>query len=148
MEAQLTGEKGAFNCPVRLFFFGPSDPTSRSRIEAALEADRLVKAAQLKKTRKEAEARRLATGLKAGSATKDAGLASKREPTLEDLMKVSEAAEFRLGGDAIKTLAVGEEYLSKMPMADQPSELAATLLPYQLQVGSPFPSSVETLHAR
>jgi hypothetical protein len=34
----------------------------------------------------------------------------------------------------IKTLAVDEEQLSKMPMATQPASLRATLLPYQLQV--------------
>lgn len=77
-------------------------------------------------------------GLKAGGSANGVGAeaaADKGGWTLEDLIKASEAAEFRLGGDAIRTLAVGEEHLSKMPAAEQPSELKATLLPYQLQVG-------------
>lgn len=56
------------------------------------------------------------------------------ELSLEEILKSSDAVEFRKGGDAIKTLAKGEEELSKMPQADQPKQLKSTLLPYQLQV--------------
>ena len=141
MEAQLTGEKGIYDCPIRVLFFGPSDPASRARIEKALKADKLVKATQLNQTRKEAEAKRLAMGLKAGSSSQGVG-SEQNEPdqaevTLEDLMKSSDATEFRQGGDAIKTLAIDEDHLAKMPMATQPPELKATLLPYQLQVSFP-----------
>ncbi|GJN66954.1 hypothetical protein ACCO45_011115 [Purpureocillium lilacinum] len=137
LEAQLTGEKGIYDCPIRVLFFGPSDPASRARIEKALKADKLVKATQLNQTRKEAEAKRLAMGLKAGSSSQGVG-SEQNEPdqaevTLEDLMKSSDATEFRQGGDAIKTLAIDEDHLAKMPMATQPPELKATLLPYQLQ---------------
>jgi SWI/SNF-related matrix-associated actin-dependent regulator of chromatin subfamily A3 len=52
----------------------------------------------------------------------------------EEILKSSDAVEFRKGGDAIKTLAKGEEELSKMPQAEQPKQLKSTLLPYQLQV--------------
>ncbi|POR38799.1 Helicase-like transcription factor [Tolypocladium paradoxum] len=137
LEAQLTGEKGMFDCPIRLQFFGPSDPAERDRVEKALKADKLVKATQLKQTRKAAEAVRVATGLKSGGSTLGVGgeptLADQVDLTLEDLMKKSDASQFRNGEDAIKTLAIGEDDLSKMPFAEQPAQLAATLLPYQLQ---------------
>lgn len=108
-------------------------------IEAALKKDKLAKATQLKQTKKEAEERRRILGLTHGSSTAG-GLGSsgvqENEPevSLESLLKTSEAVEFRKGGDAIKTLAMGEEELSKMPMAPQPPQLKSTLLPYQLQV--------------
>ncbi|KAJ6444437.1 SNF2 family domain-containing protein [Purpureocillium lavendulum] len=137
LEAQLIGEKGVYDCPIRVYFFGPSDPAARARVEKALKADKLMKATQLNQTRKEAEARRLAMGLKAGSSTQGLGGeqsgTDQTELTLEDLMKSSDATQFRQGGDAIETLAIDEEHLSKMPMASQPKELKATLLPYQLQ---------------
>ncbi|KJZ68694.1 hypothetical protein HIM_11908 [Hirsutella minnesotensis 3608] len=69
LEAQLTGEKGMVDCPIRLFFYGPSQPTERGRIEKALKADKFVKATQLEQTRKEAEALRVALDLKGGRST-------------------------------------------------------------------------------
>lgn len=123
---------------MRLFLFGPSDATERDRIEKALKADKLVKATQLKHTRKEAEAARIAMGLRAGGASYGIGtepsMADQMDITLEELMKKSDVTEFRKGGDAIKALAIDEEHLSNMPWADQPTQLASALLPYQLQV--------------
>ncbi|RDA82962.1 hypothetical protein CP532_0874 [Ophiocordyceps camponoti-leonardi (nom. inval.)] len=137
LEAQLTGEKGVFDCPVRLSFFGPSDPIERERIEQELKANKLVKATQLKQTKKAAEALRAATGLKAGAATygigSDAAGMAQANLSLEELIKISDATEFRREGDAIKTLAIDEAYLAAMPQAQQPPQLASTLLPYQLQ---------------
>ncbi|PNY27303.1 Helicase-like transcription factor, partial [Tolypocladium capitatum] len=137
LEAQLTGEKGMFDCPIRLQFFGPNNPAERDRVEKALKADKLVKATQLRQTRNEAEAVRVATGLKSGGSTHGVGreptLADRVELTLEDLMKKSDASQSHNGGDAIKTLIIGEDDLSKIPFAEQPAQLAATLLPYQLQ---------------
>ncbi|KAF5591503.1 helicase-like transcription factor [Fusarium pseudoanthophilum] len=138
LEAQLTGEKGFYDCPVKLFFYGPSDPEERSRIEESLKKDRLVKATELKNTRKEAEARRKAAmGLVNGSSThglgQDLAVPQKPEITMDNVLQKSEAVEMRKGGDAIKSLAIGEDELAKMPMAEQPEQLKAQLLPYQLQ---------------
>ncbi|KAF4513597.1 hypothetical protein G6O67_000847 [Ophiocordyceps sinensis] len=137
VEAQLTGEKGMFDCPVRLVFFGPSDPTERDRIEKELKAHKLVKATQLKHTRKEAVAARTTLGLKAGGASYGTGtetsVADQMSMTLEELMRQSDVAEFGKGEDAIKTLAIDAEQLSNMPLASQPTQLESTLLPYQLQ---------------
>lgn len=139
LEAQLTGEKGFYDCPVKIFFYGPSDPEERSRIEDSLKKDRLVKATELNNTRKEAEARRKAAmGLVNGSSThglgQDLAVPQKPEITMDNVLQKSEAVEMRKGGDAIKSLAIGEDELAKMPMAEQPEQLKAQLLPYQLQV--------------
>ncbi|RFU75228.1 hypothetical protein TARUN_7032 [Trichoderma arundinaceum] len=137
IEGQITGEKAYYDCPIRLSFYGPSNPAERTRVENALKADKLVKATQLKQTRKDAEARRVLLGLSHGSSTVG-GLGSSQFPeapevSLEEILKSSDAVEFRKGGDAIKTLAMGEEELSKMPQAEQPNQLKSMLLPYQLQ---------------
>ncbi|KAM0263121.1 hypothetical protein ACHAPA_008954 [Fusarium lateritium] len=138
LEAQLTGEKAFYDCPVRLFFYGPCDPTERSRIEDSLKRDKLVKATELKNTRKEAEAlRKAAMGLTNGSSTQGVGkgltVPQKPEVTMDNVLEKSQAVEMRKGGDAIKSLAIGEDELEKMPMAKQPEQLKAQLLPYQLQ---------------
>ncbi|KAL7784831.1 SNF2 family N-terminal domain-containing protein [Trichoderma ceciliae] len=137
VEGQITGEKACYDCPIRLSFYGPSNPAERTRVENALKADKFVKASQLKQTRKDAEARRVLLGLTHGSSTAG-GLGSSQLPvvpevSLEEILKSSDAIEFRKGGDAIKTMAMGEEQLSKMPQAEQPNQLKSTLLPYQLQ---------------
>ncbi|KAK7394064.1 hypothetical protein QQX98_013154 [Neonectria punicea] len=139
LEAQLTGEKGFYDCPVKLFFFGLGDKAERARIEESLKKDKLVKATELKNTRRDAETRRALMGLTNGSSTAG-GLGSsgdiiqvEPEISLEELLKTSEAVEMRQGGDTIKTLAIGEVELEKMPMTDQPASLKAQLLPYQLQ---------------
>ncbi|KAF4976630.1 hypothetical protein FZEAL_6731 [Fusarium zealandicum] len=137
LEAHLSGEKGFYDCPIKLFFYGLSDPQDRARIEESLKKDKLIKATELKNTRKEAEARRTALGLMNGGSTHGVGsgpvVPQKPEVSMESLLQSSEAVEMRKGGDAIKTLAIGEDELAKMPKADQPPELKAQLLPYQLQ---------------
>ncbi|QUC22554.1 uncharacterized protein UV8b_06795 [Ustilaginoidea virens] len=135
LEAQLTGFKGTYDCPVRLYFYGPSDSSDRSRIENKLKSDKLVKSTELKRTRREAETRRAALGLKAGGLTYGLGTNGYEDPeiSLEDILKHSQSVEFRNGKDVIKTLAMDELYLSQMPYCEQPSALKATLLPYQLQ---------------
>ena len=107
-------------------------------MEEALKGDKLIKATQLKQTKKEAETRRTMMRLTNGSST--AGFASdgssdqQKEVTLDDILQTSESVDMRQGGDAIRALAVSEETLAEMPMAEQPVELKSQLLPYQLQV--------------
>lgn len=139
LEAQLNGEKGFYDCPVMLFFFGSSDPDERKRLEKMLKEDKLVKATELKNTRQDAEAMRKLTGLRNGGST--VGLGSEGsvelEPetiSLESILKSSESIDLRKDGDAIKSLAISEKDLEDMPMAEQPDRLESTLLPYQLQV--------------
>jgi SWI/SNF-related matrix-associated actin-dependent regulator of chromatin subfamily A3 len=136
VEAQLTGSKGYYDCPVKLFFYGASDPRERTRIEQGLKNDKLVKATEMKRLKKESENQRTIMGLKAGGSTYGMGLAGTNEPEiqLEDILKKSESIEFRNGTDAIKTFALDEQYLSRMPTCEQPAALKTNLLPYQLQV--------------
>ncbi|VUC23134.1 unnamed protein product [Clonostachys rosea] len=137
VEAELTGEKEFYDCPVRLSFYGTSNPIERSRIEEALKREKLAKATQLKNSRKEAEQRRATLELKGGSSSY--GLDDQKakqddsEISLDQLLQKSENVEFRKGGDVIKSIALSEEQLAAMPQADQPSELKSTLLPYQRQ---------------
>lgn len=56
------------------------------------------------------------------------------ETTLEDLTKASQSVNVRpTGGGFVQTLALSEEQLSQMPLAEQPKSIKAKLLPYQLQ---------------
>ncbi|KAG6248389.1 hypothetical protein E4U23_002999 [Claviceps purpurea] len=135
IEASLSGYKGTFDCPVKLALFGPSSSIDRARIEKSLKTDKIVTATELKRTRIEAESKRTTMGLKAGRTTHGFGSAGPQEPevSLEDILKDSESIDLRGEGDAIKPFAMDEKYLSEMPMAEQPTAVKATLLPYQLQ---------------
>ncbi len=77
---------------------------------------------------------RKAMGLQSGRST--AGLPQDgslgESMSLEQLAQLSEVVS-RSGADVIKSLAMDEEKLSKMPLASQPSKLRSKLLPYQLQ---------------
>lgn len=71
-------------------------------------------------------------GLKGSRST--AGLApAAPEISLEQLAQTSQAVQFRAGDDNLKTLAMDEDTLSKLPKASQPKALKSQLLPYQLQ---------------
>ncbi|KAH7328114.1 SNF2 family N-terminal domain-containing protein [Stachybotrys elegans] len=143
LEVEITGRKTQWDCPVELSLFGPSDPAQRSRIEADLKRDRILKATELKKTKQDAETRRALTGLKSGTTTKGlpsgptkklkGHIADKPAVSMEALMKSSETIEAPGRYDAAQSLAVDERKLEDMPMAQQPPQLKSTLLPYQLQ---------------
>ncbi|KAK2067652.1 hypothetical protein P8C59_001368 [Phyllachora maydis] len=133
IEARLTGEKGLYDCPMRVYIYGTSDPLARADLETRLKSDRLVTATQLKNTRKQIEAVRIPTGLKSGRST--AGIAKNEPPpSVEALAMASQTVQVQARADYVKSLAAMDEHqLSKMPLAQQPSKLRATLLPYQLQ---------------
>ncbi len=130
VEATLTGPKGFYDCPIRLYIFGASDALRRASLEERLKKDKLVKATQLKQTRQESEQRRKTMNLKSGRGTAGFG---EEEVSLEQLAKTSVAVNFRAGADIAQTLAMDEHQLSKLPEAKQPEALSAKLLPYQLQ---------------
>lgn len=114
--------------------FGTADLRARLVLEERLKKDRLLKATRLKQTRPEPpeDPRRKPMGLK--SSQSSVGLApTESEVSLEELAQTSEAVEFRSGDDNLKTLAMDEELLSKLPKAPQPAALKSQLLPYQLQ---------------
>lgn len=133
VEASILGEKGYFDCPVKLTLYGTADPMARASLEERLKSDRLLKATQLKQTRPKPPEppRKNAMGLK--SSQSRAGLPAEPEISLDQLAQLSQAVQFRSGDDNLKTLAMDEEALSKLPQAQQPQEIRSTLLPYQLQ---------------
>lgn len=140
IEAQLIGEKGFYDAPIRIYIYGTGEHVARLQLEERLKTDRLLKATQLKQTRTAAELQRQRRemGLKSGRSSAGLGSNGYAEPepqlSLEQLTQVSQAVQFRTSDDIAKTIAMDEETLSKMPMAAQPPALQATLLPYQLQV--------------
>jgi len=137
IEAQLTGEKEHFDCPVRLSLYGTCEPAARAALELRLKNDKLLKATDLKQTKKandlQRDMQRAAMGLKSGMSSSGLGKASQPEVSMADLVQISQAVSLRKGEDIAKTLAMDEEALSRMPKAAQPTGLKAQLLPYQLQ---------------
>lgn len=132
VEGTITGDKGYFDCPIRLILYGTADLRARAVLEARLKADKLLTATQLKQTRpKPPEPQRKAMGLK--SSQSSAGLPAEPEVSLEQLTQISQAVQFRHGDDNFKSLAMDEDSLSKLPLAPQPEALKSQLLPYQLQ---------------
>jgi SWI/SNF-related matrix-associated actin-dependent regulator of chromatin subfamily A3 len=142
LEGVLTGEKAFYDCPIKLYFYGPSEPFARGTIENKIKADKLLKATEMKNNRKEAEARRNAMGMKSGTTT-GTGLGNtaeatlqkqEQDATLQNLVATSEALESVRSDTFTDALAANEDQLKAMPMAPQPDALKSTLLPYQLQV--------------
>ncbi|KAK2763465.1 snf2 family helicase [Colletotrichum kahawae] len=137
LEGTLTGEKGVFDCPVRLHLFGTSDREQRLQLEDRLKKDKLIKANEMKKTRAEAEAQRKMLGIKNSHSTVGLGSSAPAVPepevSLEQLTQASQALQNHSRGDAVKSLIIDEDTLAAMPMAEQPAVLEAQLLPYQLQ---------------
>ncbi|OLN88164.1 Helicase-like transcription factor [Colletotrichum chlorophyti] len=134
IEAVLSGEKGMFDCPIRLHIYGTSNPVERLQLEEKLKKDKLLKATQLKQTRAEAEAQRKMLGIKGSHST--VGLNDdpmEPEVSLEQLAQASQAVQGHNRGDAVKSFIIDEDVLSQMPMAEQPAALESQLLPYQLQ---------------
>ncbi|KAI1171577.1 hypothetical protein F4777DRAFT_48271 [Nemania sp. FL0916] len=147
LDGIITGYKGPFDCPIRLILYGTNNPVARSQLEAKLKADKLVKATELNKTRKEAESQR-ATSQRSKKNTPAMGLGTSdygpdstqsRQEVLED----SEVADFQADPSALDVLNMDEETLSKMPKAAQPDEIKSRLLFHQLQ-GLAWMESKET----
>ncbi|KAL7628068.1 hypothetical protein AAE478_002264 [Parahypoxylon ruwenzoriense] len=136
LEGVLTGHKDTFHCPVRLYLYGTSDPARRLELEEKLKADKLLKATQLKATRKEAETQRnIAMRLRCNASTVGLGAAEgdEQEESLQELLENSELARFRPDLNSVDVFAMDEDALSKLPKAPQPESVQSQLLPYQLQ---------------
>ncbi|KAI0140058.1 SNF2 family N-terminal domain-containing protein [Hypoxylon sp. NC0597] len=134
LEGVLTGDKNTFDCPIRLYFYGTSDSSGRLELEEKLKADKLLKATQLKATRKEAEAQRnAAMRLKVNATTIGLGSSEQQEKVLQDVLGDSEAIQFRGDLNSVDIFAMDENALSNLPKAQQPETIQSELLPYQLQ---------------
>ncbi|KAM0280883.1 hypothetical protein ACHAQH_003772 [Verticillium albo-atrum] len=163
LECHLCGEKAFYDCPIRLRVYGPSDPEARRALEDALKKDKIFKAAELKQSRAEAEARRNAESSaedwrKARAETEarrkaqaDAaelrrsqgynssqsshGITQEYEPPEGVAMVDLMAASQAIDvrQGADAIKAMTEDQMAAMPMANQPAALVSKLLPYQLQ---------------
>ncbi|KAI1182983.1 SNF2 family N-terminal domain-containing protein [Nemania serpens] len=133
VDGVLNGHKGPFDCPIRLYFYGTSDPIARLELEAKLKADKLVKATELKATRKEAEAQRaIAQDPTNGAPALGLGV-SEYGQAHQEVLEDSEAVNFRAELGALDVLNMDETTLSAMPQAKQPDAVKSQLLVHQLQ---------------
>ncbi|TGJ86555.1 hypothetical protein E0Z10_g2257 [Xylaria hypoxylon] len=133
LDGVLNGHKGPFDCPIRLYLYGTSDPAARLELEAKLKADKLLKSTELKNTRKEAEAQRaIAQELKNDTPALGLG-ASDHNQSCQAMPEDSEAMDFRADPSALDVLNMDEATLSAMPQAAQPDTIKSTLLFHQLQ---------------
>ncbi|KAJ8128974.1 hypothetical protein O1611_g4658 [Lasiodiplodia mahajangana] len=138
LDGVLNGHKGPFDCPIRLYFYGTSDPSARLELEAKLKADKLIKASDLKNTRNEAEAQRaISRQRKNGepqNTTPALGLGtSEYSQAHQEALEDSEAVDFRADPNALDVLNMDEATLSAMPQAAQPDAIKSQLLFHQLQ---------------
>ncbi|KAL4788063.1 SNF2 family N-terminal domain-containing protein [Aspergillus varians] len=153
VEAILTGVIGAFDCPVVLKLYGPSEIERREALKRQMEQDRLplshLKQAERdeKKAQKEREkamkeaAKRARAGKRLGAA-KDLGQFNLSQPlaegsigeeSLDELINQSSTFNPREISQVAESFGLKESDLENMPMADSPSSLSTTLLPYQRQ---------------
>ena len=134
IEGIISGEKGFYDCPIHLKLFGPGEPIARAELEDRMKDDKLPlktrgHSAPKKPTHPVAPPRR-----PQGYASSQ-GSSSQQEPDLSiaDLTASAERFRPRDVKEIVERWGAGEDALSKMPMADQPEHLQATLLPYQRQ---------------
>ncbi|KAH8167868.1 hypothetical protein CIB48_g381 [Xylaria polymorpha] len=137
LDGVLNGHKGPFDCPIRLYFYGTGNPSARLQLEAKLKVDRLLKATELKNTRREAEVQR-AIAQEAKNDTPALGLGSSSQSRQEpveviEILDDSEAVDFRADPSALDVLNMDEATLSAMPQAAQPNAIKSKLLLHQLQ---------------
>ena len=151
VEGSLTGNKGAYDCPIDLKLFGTSDPTERSNLVDQMRVDRLpldgiIRRAREEKKRKADELKRLKSAKKGGvltgssqewslgsSQTEYASSPSAPVQDLQQIMAESQKFNPREMGEVVEKFGAGEDVLAAMPMADFPEKLATKLLPYQRQ---------------
>ncbi|KAI1825982.1 hypothetical protein F4861DRAFT_145528 [Xylaria intraflava] len=132
LDGVLNGHKGPYDCPIRLYFYGPSDPRTRLELEARLKADKILKATELKRTRQEAEAQRaIARAVRDDSAA--LGLGSLDHTQSRRQVPEAEVMAFHADPSAMDILNMDEAALSALPQAAQPDTIKSELLLHQLQ---------------
>ncbi|KAL5043945.1 hypothetical protein BDW71DRAFT_216068 [Aspergillus fruticulosus] len=153
VEGILTGAIGAFDCPIVLKLYGPSDPERRETLKQRMVQDKLpinhLKQAERdeKKVQKEREkatkeaakkARKgqlleAANNLGYPNLSQPLGVGFITEDSLDELINQSITFNPREIGRVAESFGLKESDLENMPMADDPSSLSTTLLPYQRQ---------------
>lgn len=106
-----------------------------------MKADKLPIAKRPKESKSKAlkelqDQKRVKMGFQGSYSTGNSQLEGDNGPSLEDLARDSERFRPRDFNELVEQWGATEYTLAKMPMADQPQNLQAQLLPYQRQVGS------------
>lgn len=154
VEGVLAGPKGSYDCPIDLKLFGSSDRSKKQALvdemrQDGLPLDGLTKRAKEERMRQVEESKRLkaaqkaartAAGKKWDRNNNQLGYAGdwnvgngQPAQTMEDVIETSQRINPREMGQVVEKFGAGEDALSKMPMADQPSRLCTKMLPYQRQ---------------
>lgn len=147
LEGVITGHKGTFDCPLAVKLYGTSDPVERLNLTNQMKADRLpldafkrvekaerdrIKATQHAAKKQKGNARagksdgQWATGEVPGSFQPD-------ERSMDDILGESERFNPRNVERMVEKFGAQGADLQNLPMAKQPEEMSAQLLPYQLQ---------------
>jgi SWI/SNF-related matrix-associated actin-dependent regulator of chromatin subfamily A3 len=158
VEAQITGEKGYYECPIELKFYGTNEPVERENLMSQMRGDKLPVGHAVDRKRKDAAAAKERERL-AKQAAKDAkkkgaavvGVAGQSYengmsdfaagssqgfgpgPSLEDIVGGSERYNPRNVEQVVEEFGVKEKDLAAMPQAKQPESLLTELHPFQLQ---------------
>ena len=156
VEGALTGPKGHFDCPIGLKLFGTSDPIDSKALKEQMqalrlpvselvhaEAERKKKAKERERERKAAQKTATGMGRKNGNASANNGpgqyahlnvpWTGQEEQTMDEILSSAQNYDPRAVQDVVNRYATGEEVLSKMEMAEQPSQISTMLLPFQRQ---------------
>lgn len=159
LEAQITGPKGEFECPISLKIYGTNDPMESEELINQMRADRLPVGHATDRKRKDAaaakkrqqlakEAARQAkrsggTAVGVGNHGHENGLTDfmagssqgpEPRPSLEDIIGRSERFNPRNFEQMIlEEFGVKEKDLAGLPKAAQPEALCTDLHPFQLQ---------------
>lgn len=152
IEGILTGVIGAYDCPIVLKLYGPSEFDKREALKTKMAQDKLPLGQfrqaerEEKKSQKEREkamkeaAKRARTGQLAGAAnhlgfslSQPPGEGIITEESLDELINQSSTFNPREIGQVAESFGLKESDLENMPMADSPVSLSTTLLPYQRQ---------------
>ncbi|KAL8685772.1 MAG: hypothetical protein Q9218_007554, partial [Villophora microphyllina] len=156
VEGSLAGIKGEYDCPITLRLYGPSDPRKKQDLvddmrRAKLPLDGIVQRAKEAKKKQIEALKKIKEAQKTGKWTKSSGQtfdyassqsqysnsqpSASQEPmqTMDNILEISQRINPREMGEVVEKFGTGEEVLSKMTMADQPTRLATKMLPYQRQ---------------
>ncbi|KAF3041248.1 hypothetical protein E8E11_005635 [Didymella keratinophila] len=160
VEAQITGHKGEFDCPIEIRLYGTNEPVERENLLSQMRADKLPIGHAADRKRKEAadqkERQRLAKEAakrvkKNGGAIVGVGEGQNWEngmsdymagsqsdgmgagPSLMDIIGASERFNPRNYENVVEEFGVKEQDLAAMPKAAQPKALQTEMHPFQLQ---------------
>ncbi|KAL1654740.1 hypothetical protein SLS61_002489 [Didymella pomorum] len=161
VEAQITGRKGEFDCPIEIRLYGTNEPVERENLLSQMRADKLPVRHAADRKRKEAADQKESQRL-----TKEVAKRAKRNggaivgvgegqnwansmsdyasgpsqtdgvgsgPSLMDIIGASERFNPRNFENVVEEFGVKEQDLVAMPKAAQPKALETEMHPFQLQ---------------